>query len=124
LEQFPDRPLRVFVVWEKALPTDWVPPWTAVLSRVRDRRVSQYWDKEDVLSQNLRAAAFGGPAVRKNGFQMGTLIWDFVAVFPPRAPWDGSLASAQFTGAPAFAVAADVRQYLEAHGAVAAADRR
>ena len=43
---------------------------------------------------------------------MGEMIWDFVAIYPPRVRWDGSVALAEFTGAPVVKVIEEVRRHL------------
>jgi hypothetical protein len=48
-----DPRIRVFVVWEPVLPTDLGAPSTMTLRRVSDLRVSQYWDKEHLVSRLL-----------------------------------------------------------------------
>ena len=38
--------MRVFVVWEPILTTDWSPPTTFALHRIPDLRAQQYWDPD------------------------------------------------------------------------------
>jgi hypothetical protein len=45
----------VQVVWEPQEETDWAPPPTEVLGRLRDKRVKQYWDKERKVSKEMGA---------------------------------------------------------------------
>ncbi|PYT26987.1 MAG: hypothetical protein DMG57_19650 [Acidobacteria bacterium] len=87
-----DAPVRVFVVWEPVLPTDWGPPSTSTLARVHDLRAAQFWDRRHLLSESLsnRFRALGGPehfapadSMNKIEFEMGKVIWDFIALFPP-----------------------------------------
>jgi len=104
---FPGRPIRAFVVWEPVLPTDWGSPTTGVMSRVHDPRVTQYWDRSHLLSESL-----GGPerfdhgGVSKIEFDMRSVIWDFVSIYPAGADHPS------FTGAPIVSVVEDVRQEL------------
>src|SRR5205085_2931849 len=81
---------------------------TAGLSRVPDARASQFWDKQHLLSKKL-----GGPAHMVKGdlvnhiaFDMGDVIWDFVAVYPPQSD------RPSLTGAPVFQVIDEVRAQL------------
>jgi hypothetical protein len=90
------------------LPTDWGPPSTAGLSRVHDARAAQFWDKQHLLSKTL-----GGPTHMVRGdivndiaFDMGDVIWDFVAVYPPQSD------RPSLTGAPVFKVIDEVRAQL------------
>jgi len=68
--------IRVFVVWEPVLPTDLGAPSTATLKRLSDPRVSQYWDKEHIVSRQL------GERDRSSA------VWDYVAVYEPAKVWD------------------------------------
>jgi hypothetical protein len=68
----------------------------------------QFWDKQHLLSKTL-----GGPAHMVKGdivndiaFDMGDVIWDFVAVYPPQAD------QPSLTGAPVFKVIDEVRTQL------------
>jgi hypothetical protein len=49
LRRHPELPVRVFVVWQPILPTDWAPPTTFVMNRIPDRRARQYWDPDHVV---------------------------------------------------------------------------
>lgn len=71
-----DAGIRVFVVWEPVLPTDLGAPSTATLKRLSDPRVSQYWDKQHVVSRLL------GERDR------ASVVWDYVAVYRPGKLWD------------------------------------
>lgn len=108
LEQLPRSRVRVFVVWEPVLPTDWAAPSAGTLGRVHDARAVQFWDKEWLLSKTL-----GGPqhlprsdGVNKIGFDMGDVIWDFIAIYPPGSD------RPSLTGAPVFQVVEDIRREL------------
>ena len=78
--------VRVFVIWEPVLPTDFGAPSTATLRRVSDLRASQYWDKEHVVSHLL------GERDRKS------VVWDFVAVYQPGKLWDQAPPDASYSG--------------------------
>jgi hypothetical protein len=88
--------------------TDWSPPSTATLARVRDARAAQFWDREHALSKSL-----GGPEHAPKGnradkiqFEMGRYIWDFVAMYPPGSE------TPSFTGAPIVSVVSDVHEEM------------
>ena len=66
----------MFVIWEPVLATDFGAPSTATLHRASDTRVSQYWDKEHLVSRLL------GERDRKS------VVWDYVAVYQPGKLWD------------------------------------
>src|ERR1700675_1828542 len=67
--------LRVFVVWEPVLATDFAAPSTAALARIPDVRASQYWDRKRILSHLL------GERNRS------TVVWDSIAVYAPGTLW-------------------------------------
>ena len=108
LEQVHDSGLRAFIVWEPVLLTDWATPSTSTLSRVRDARAVQFWDRGRLLSK-----ALGGPEhfsrsdpMNRIQFNMHDVIWDFVAIYPPGTD------RPSFTGAPVVSVVDDVQREL------------
>jgi len=78
----------VFVVWEPVLPTDLGAPSTATLKRLSDLRVSQYWDKQHVVSRLL------GERDRSS------IVWDYVAVYQPGKLWDQAPPEPASSGVP------------------------
>ena len=98
LEQHPDVKVRVFAVWEPILRIDWIPPTTGVLSRLSDRRVRQYWDKEHSLAKAMANSRVGQPnpdcCIRK-----GTL-WDLIAVYTAGSEWRETLPRAAVFNGP------------------------
>lgn len=94
------RPVRVFVVWEPVLPTDWGPPSTASLARISDARASQFWDKGRLISHRM------GEHDRRS------VVWDFVAVYPMGAVWSQSLPAPLYSGDPVVHVTAAARSAL------------
>jgi hypothetical protein len=83
------RDLRVFVIWEPVLETDWGTPSPSLTGQVPDPRVMHFWDRDRRLSawyggaQKLPALA----AVEKVGFSMNDVIWDTALVYPSAAHW-------------------------------------
>ena len=67
--------MRVFVIWEPVLPTDFVAPSTAALRRVSDARAAQYWDRKRALSHLL------------GEHNPSSVVWDYIAVYAPRKLW-------------------------------------
>lgn len=45
--------MRVLVVWEPILATDWRAPSKAVLARIPDRRARQFWDPNHLVAEQL-----------------------------------------------------------------------
>ena len=78
--------MRVFVVWEPVLPTDWSQPSTETLGRIPDARVAQFWDKNRLISHSM------GEHGRS------TVVWDFIAVYPPGPVWHDSPPPAAYRG--------------------------
>jgi hypothetical protein len=75
LREFNSKDVRVFVIWEPVLVTDFTAPSTAALARIPDLRVSQYWDRKRALSHLL------GERDRSN------VVWDYFAVYAPGPLW-------------------------------------
>jgi len=79
LKQLPVEKLRVFVVWEPILPSDWQSPTNPVLSRIPDLRASQYWDKDHLVATLLREHV---PPDEPNCCNKDGVLWDLVALYP------------------------------------------
>jgi len=57
LARHPDRKLRVLVVWEPILATDWRAPSGSTLARIPDQRARQFWDPKHLVAQELNRIA-------------------------------------------------------------------
>ena len=79
LRQINSQGVRVFVIWEPVLPTDFVAPSTAALARIPDARASQYWDKQRALSHLL------------GEHNRSTVVWDYIAVYAPETQCEEGL---------------------------------
>lgn len=99
--------LRVFVVWEPVLPTDWGAPSTASLKRISDPRVQQYWDKDRLLSK----------AMGEKG--SSSIVWDWVGVYSSESQWQSAPPKPAFEDGPII----DVLPKLTAAVERVAADR-
>jgi hypothetical protein len=97
--------MRVFVVWEPVLKTDWERPRSDVLAHISDPRARQYWDKQLLVSQEARRTI--APAE--------DIVWDFVAVYEPGARWDENFPIPSFQGAPVVDVIRGLKEYLAAN---------
>jgi len=89
LQQNPRANVRVFVVWEPVLPTDWRRPGPSQTAYIPDPRASHFWDLDRRLS-----AMYGGAAnhdalavSRQVGFRMKDVVWDAALVYPPGVRW-------------------------------------
>ncbi len=96
LKARPDAPVRVLVIWEPVLPTDWGSPSPSLTAFVADRRAIHFFDRERRLSVSM-----GGPgaveklaAQSKIEFRMKDVIWDVAFVYPPGARWGDRAAAA------------------------------
>ena len=95
LRDSPDAAIRVLVVWEPVIATDLGPPPPWVLSEVRDVRAAQFWDRRRVLSDALSAGAKSDPSgpLSAASKEIGPVIWDYIAFFPPGVKWETSAPS-------------------------------
>jgi hypothetical protein len=75
LREINSQDVRVFVIWEPVLPTDFVPPSTAALGRIPDARAAQYWDGKRALSHLL------------GEHNRSSVVWDYIAVYAPGKMW-------------------------------------
>ena len=96
-----DQPIRVLVVWEPVLPTDWLAPGTMALARVADARARQYWDWNRLLSKSM------GEHDRRS------IVWDHVAVYPPGVSWVASPPEPVYQGHPVVRVTGPLMQALD-----------
>jgi hypothetical protein len=101
LKQESDPRIRVFVIWEPILPTDYYSPGTAVLARLSDTRAAQYWDANHLFAEQLGRELRADPThpqpkcCTRKGIQ-----WDEVAVYDRSAQWGEQLPRAVFLNGP------------------------
>ena len=91
----------MLVIWEPVLPTDVVPPSSMTLKRISDGRVSQYWDKERLLSHAM------GERDRR------TIVWDYIGIYEPATVWEAAPPKAAFEDRPVVRVIGAARTALE-----------
>ena len=89
LRSNPNANVRVFVIWEPVLSTDWGTPSPSITSNVPDVRAQHFWDPGRRLS-----AAYGDAPkldllanVRHVSFRMQDVVWDTALIYPPGAKW-------------------------------------
>jgi hypothetical protein len=85
--------VRVFVVWEPILSTDWSPPSTFALHRITDGRAQQYWDPNHLVATTL-AADRRAPQPTEECCEQSGILWDLVAVYPRGAMWTDRMPTA------------------------------
>jgi hypothetical protein len=101
LKQNANPHIRVFAVWEPILPTDYSSPGTAVLARLSDPRVAQYWDKNHLFAEQLgRTIEVDMAQPKPNCCTRKGIQWDEVAVYRQDARWNGQLPHASFLNGP------------------------
>ena len=107
MKQNQSAAVRVLVVWEPMLPTDWARPSGMVQSRLSDTRVIQFWDKDHLIAKELKQQF---PSSRKLCCQRDGVLWDVAAIYPSGVQW-GTGSPGYFGGA-VLDVAEDVRARL------------
>ena len=88
LREIDDKNIRVFVVWEPVLVTDFGPPSTAALARIPDTRAAQYWDRKRTLSHLL------------GEHDRSSVVWDHIAVYAPGELWRDAPPTPAYSGDP------------------------
>jgi hypothetical protein len=88
LREINSKDVRVFVIWEPVLTTDFVAPSTAALARIPDARAAQYWDRKRALSHLL------------GEHNRSTLVWDYIAVYAPGTLWQDAPPKPIYSGNP------------------------
>jgi hypothetical protein len=88
LQTKPDPRLKLLVVWERVLSTDYGFPSRAVLAEINDRRAVQFWDPRRSLSK----------AMGERSDDSETVVWDWVALYPPGVQWTGQPPQPLFSG--------------------------
>jgi hypothetical protein len=107
LKQNQSTAIRVLVVWEPMLPTDWSKPSGMVQRRIADPRVMQFWDKDHLVAKELQQQLSSSQIC----CQRDDIIWDVAVVYPSGVQWGSSPA---FFGGAVLDVAGQVRQRLSA----------
>jgi hypothetical protein len=105
--------MRVLVIWEPILKTDFFHPSTGTLARVSDARVRQFWDPQHLVSEELhhsRAAISGQPdaACCENRGH----FWDMAVVYAPGEVWNETLPAAAAMEGPVYQVEDELRTQL------------
>jgi hypothetical protein len=100
MEEFTGKRVKAFVIWEPVLPTDWSSPSTAALRRISDTRAAQFWDKGRLISHSM------------GEHDRGSLVWDYVAVYPAGPVWVDRPPQALYEGGPVVRVTEEVRAAL------------
>src|SRR5262245_5739105 len=100
LAELAGKPVRTIVVWEPVLFTAWSSPSTATLSRISNPATAQFWDKDRLMSHLM------GERDR------GSIVWDHVGVYSPKAIWQDRPPEAVYAGGPVVRVIDETRGAL------------
>jgi hypothetical protein len=92
-------PVKVFVVWEPMLATDWMRPGASVLARLPDTRAVQYWDGSHLLARKLSGDA-RDPQPKPVCCRRDGILWDLAAVYTPGVQWKDTIPAAVFFDGP------------------------
>jgi hypothetical protein len=98
--------LRVFVVWEPILPSDWSRPSRFVQRRILDSRAVQFWDKRHLVAKQLKAHLSESQAA---SCSHSKILWDVVAVFPKDVMWNSA---PDFIGGPVVRATPEAEKHL------------
>jgi hypothetical protein len=116
LLEHPNEKLTVLAVWEPVLVFDLGAPASAKLARLSDPRVEQFWDPGRLLSQRLLGEAHAHPErlnpKQRQQLAHAKIVWDFIALFSPRAYWQSDPPWPTYSGAPVVQAIAGLRQQL------------
>lgn len=82
--------MRVLVVWEPILVTDWWAPSGSTLARLSDARVQQFWDPKHEVSKALNRMANLRPSDPQPNSGKG-FYWDEAIVYGPHSKWKDAL---------------------------------
>jgi hypothetical protein len=91
------------------LPTDWAAPSSAVLRRLSDGRVRQYWDPNHVLATRMEADA-RAPQPEQDCCVRSGILWDLAAVYPAGALWSDRMPTATLFNGPVVDVVDAIEQ--------------
>ena len=97
MAELAEKPVRIFVVWEPVLFTDWARPSKSTLGRVSKGHVAQFWDKGRLISHSM------GEHDRRS------IVWDHIAVYPAGAVWEDGPPQALYGGGPVVRVLDEAR---------------
>jgi hypothetical protein len=101
LREINSKDVRVFVVWEPVLPTDFGAPSTAALARIPDLRAAQYWDRKRALSHLL------------GEHNPSTVVWDHIAVYASGTLWQDTLPKPVYSDNPVRDVISGARHSIQ-----------
>jgi hypothetical protein len=106
----------VFAVWQPMLPTDWSAPSRAVLGRLPDPRVRQYWDPGHVLAKQMAQDA-RPPRPEQDCCVRSDILGDLAAVYPLGARWSDRMPPAVVFNGPVVDIVKEIAAAIAAAAA-------
>ena len=104
--------MRVLVVWEPILVTDWKSPSKSTLARIPDRRVRQFWDPKHLVATELARNANQKSSQPEPDCCIGKgFHWDEAALYAPHARWSDSPTPVYWNG-PVYRIASALDKAL------------
>jgi hypothetical protein len=86
LARHPEQKIRVLVVWEPILATDWKSPSANTLARIPDKRVRQFWDSKHVVANGLnKIVKQKSPQPEPSCCVQNGIYWDDAILYAPHA---------------------------------------
>ena len=110
LRQTQSESVRVFVVWEPMLPTDWYRPTRPTLKRVSDSRAVQLWDKDHLIAAQLKQQLQQFHGIHPSCCENRGHLWDMAAVYPPSVKWGE--AAPTFDDGPVYRIAPTLEERM------------
>jgi hypothetical protein len=87
LQRHPNAAIRLFVVWEPILFSDFGPPSSSALSRIHDSRVIQFWDADHSVSTALQQMLVSHESLTPHCCRRGDTLWDVAVFYPAGNEW-------------------------------------
>ncbi len=112
LKQTQSSSVRVFVVWEPMLPTDWYRPTRPTLKRLSDSRAVQFWDTHHLIAGQLKQQLQQFHGTHPSCCEDRGHLWDMAAVYPPGIEWGD--AAPKFDDGPVYRIAPDLQRACSA----------
>lgn len=122
LKQNQSESVRVFVVWEPMLPTDWYRPTRPTLKRVSDSRAAQFWDKRHLIAAQVKRQLQDFHGTDPSCCEDRGHLWDMAALYPAGVKWGESKPG--FSDGPVYRIAIMLKERMSGMPAQSSTDVR
>lgn len=112
LNQHPAARLRVFAIWEPVRFVDWLRPSTANLARLSDQRITQFWDHDHLLANQI-ARDSSADQTHPNCCEAKNILFDLAALYPPETTWSDRLPHPTVFDGPVWAIVPQIQSALQ-----------